>query len=291
MAWDKKRIILGLSIAAVLASLLVLVPSGNPASLVVLLAVCALAMHEFYKLLKRGDMPVSYHFGIISGLIFTGATWFCCRQQSPASMHILWALMLLILLINFCRILAYPDAKLAVRNALGTLFGFIYIAFFWSFFVRIFMMGESSAPAYGGFYLLLAVKWGDAGAYFAGCRFGKHKLVPRISPKKSWEGLFGGMLFSCVVGLLWWYFSDAKLGGVYHFPLWHALILGVLIPIIGTAGDLVESIFKRAVDAKDSGALAHGMGGMLDMIDSVLFAAPFVYLYIEFFLTKTVTLL
>jgi phosphatidate cytidylyltransferase len=72
--------------------------------------------------------------------------------------------------------------------------------------------------------------------------------------------------------------------GPYEFPLDQALILGVLLPIIGTLSDLVESMFKRAVDIKDSGAIAHGMGGMLDMIDSLLFTAPFMYIYIKFFL-------
>ena len=70
--------------------------------------------------------------------------------------------------------------------------------------------------------------------------------------------------------------------GQYVFPLSHALILGVLLTLVGTAGDLVESMFKRAVDVKDSGAIAHGMGGMLDMIDSLLFTAPFMYMYIKF---------
>ena len=151
--------------------------------------------------------------------------------------------------------------------------------------MRLYMMGDLAEPTRAAFYLLLAVKWGDAGAYFIGSRFGKHKLFPRISPKKSWEGLFGGILFSCMVGVLWWLCTKGTLGQ-YSFPLYHALILGVLLPLIGTAGDLVESIFKRAVDIKDSGAIAHGMGGMLDMIDSLLFAAPFMYIYIKFFLIR-----
>ncbi|MFA5688332.1 MAG: phosphatidate cytidylyltransferase [Kiritimatiellales bacterium] len=283
MAMDKKRIVLGLLIAAVIAALLLLVPSGNLLTLIALLLICAIGMHEFYRLIDRADLPASYHFGIASGIAFVAMTWFVCR--AGVSTHILWALLVLILLINFCRILAYPDAKFAIRNALGTLFGFIYVAFFWSFFVRIFMLGPKNVPAYSGLYFLLAVKWGDAGAYFLGCRFGKHKLFPRISPKKSWEGLFGGMLASCIIGALWWYFSDATLGS-YRFPLYHALILGILFPVVGTLGDLMESLFKRAVDAKDSGTIAHGLGGILDMIDSILFAAPFLYMYIEFFFRK-----
>jgi phosphatidate cytidylyltransferase len=145
------------------------------------------------------------------------------------------------------------------------------------------MVDGPESPTRVAFYLLLAVKWGDGGAYFIGSRFGKHKLAPEISPNKSWEGLAGGILFSCTIGILWWLFSDGMLGA-REFPLIHALILGVLFPIVGTLGDLVESMFKRAVNMKDSGHIARGLGGMLDMIDSLLFTAPFMYVYIEFFL-------
>ena len=282
---DKKRIILGLSIAAVIMTSLFLVPAGNPVALLVLLAVCGLAMHEIYTLMAKGDMPASKKMGMTSGLIFVAMTW-CVSVSDQWTDDALWALMLLILILNFFRILVdHSDAQRALRNALGTLFGFVYVAFFWSFFVRLYLAGDPSEPVKVAFYLLLAVKWGDAGAYFIGSRFGKHRLAPAISPKKSWEGLAGGILFSCVVGAIWWKLSGGKLGP-YHFELYHALILGVLLPIIGTLGDLVESLFKRAVDVKDSGAIAYGMGGMLDMIDSLLFTAPFMYIYVQVFLSR-----
>jgi phosphatidate cytidylyltransferase len=212
-------------------------------------------------------------------------TWLAAKHPCPRFFgdDMLWSLLLIILMIIFFRLFGYTDARQALRNAMGTLFGFLYVAFFWSFFVRLYMAGNLAEPTKVAFYLLLAVKWGDAGAYFIGSRFGKHKLFPRISPKKSWEGLFGGILFSCVIGAIWCRCTGNMLGQ-HSFPLYQALILGVLLPIIGTMGDLVESIFKRAVDIKDSGAIAHGMGGMLDMIDSLLFTAPFMYIYIKFFL-------
>lgn len=282
---DKKRIILGLSIAVVIISSMIFVPAGSPVALVVLLGVCALAMREIYALMALGDLPASKKMGMFSGLAFVAMTWWvsCCERSTD---NPLWALLLLILIINFFRLLVdHSNPRLAIRNALGTLFGFVYVAFFWSFFVRLYLAGDPSEPVRVAFYLLLAVKWGDAGAYFIGTRFGKHRLAPSISPKKSWEGLFGGILFSCVVGVVWWALNDGMLGP-YPFPLYHALILGVILPIIGTMGDLVESLFKRAVDVKDSGAVAHGMGGMLDMIDSLLFTAPFMYIYIQFLMVR-----
>ena len=280
---DKKRIILGLTIAAVIMSLLLFVPAGHPAALVVLLIVCGLAMREIYALMAMGNMPASKKMGMSSGLVFVALTWWVSRSLKWSD-DALWALLLAILIINFYRILVdHSDALKAIRNALGTLFGFVYVAFFWSFFVRLYLAGDPAEPMRVAFYLLLAVKWGDAGAYFIGSKFGKHRLAPAISPKKSWEGLLGGILFSCAVGAIWVQCADGTLGP-YQFPLYHAMILGVILPIIGTLGDLVESLFKRAVDVKDSGAIAHGMGGMLDMIDSLLFTAPFMYIYIQLFL-------
>jgi phosphatidate cytidylyltransferase len=280
---DKKRILLGLSIAAVIITSMCLVPAGSPIALLVLLAVCGLAMHEIYALMAKGNMPASEKMGMISGLVFVAMTWWVSSRET-ANDEPLWALLLLILIINFFRLLiGHSNPRLAIRNALGTLFGFVYVAFFWSFFVRLYLAGDPSAPVKVAFYLLLAVKWGDAGAYFIGSRFGKHRLAPAISPKKSWEGLLGGILFSCVVGVIWWALND-KMLGPYPFPLYHAFILGFLLPIIGTLGDLVESLFKRAVNVKDSGAIAYGMGGMLDMIDSLLFTAPFMYIYLQFFI-------
>jgi len=280
---DKKRIISGLSIAAVIIGSMLFVPAGSPIALLVLMAICGLAMHEIYVLMAKGDMPASKKMGMISGLIFVAMTWWVSLPEEPDN-ELLWALLLLILIINFFRLLVdHANARRAIRNALGTLFGFVYVAFFWSFFVRLYLAGDPAEPVKVAFYLLLAVKWGDAGAYFIGTKFGKHRLAPAISPKKSWEGLFGGIAFSTAVGVIWFYLNDGKLGH-YNFGLHHAFILGIILPIIGTMGDLVESLFKRAVDVKDSGAIAHGMGGMLDMIDSLLFTAPFMYIYIQLFL-------
>ncbi|MEI7851218.1 MAG: phosphatidate cytidylyltransferase [Kiritimatiellales bacterium] len=282
---DKKRIITGLTIAVVLSIAMLLVPAGNIAVLLGLIMICGLAMREVYALMQRADLPASEKTGMTCGLLFVAMTWLTAKYPCPkfSGDDMLWSLLLIILMVIFLRLFGYTNARQALRNALGTLFGFLYVAFFWSFFVRLYMAGGNEVPGLTAFYLLLVVKWGDGGAYFIGSRFGKHKMCPHISPKKSWEGLFGGILFSCVVGVLWWHFAKGTLGP-YKFSLAHALILGILLPIIGTLSDLVESMFKRAVDIKDSGAIAHGLGGMLDMIDSLLFTAPFMYIYINFFL-------
>ncbi len=290
---DKKRITIGLSIATVLIILMCAVPSGNPVCLLALLAVCGMATWEFYNLLKAGGIVASRKWGTIAGLVFVSATWFYMKevkdtvfltQQLPPD-TVLWAIMLLAVVSIFFRILAYPDMRYGLNNALGTLLGLMYVPFLWSFFIRVFLSGSPGNPAWAAFYLLLCTKMSDSGGYFIGTRFGKNKLAPVISPKKSWEGLGGGVLFCLIVNMAWLVLSGGKLGG-FSFGFGDAVALAVLIPIVGTAGDLVESMFKRAVDVKDSNTMIYGLGGILDMIDSVLFTAPLLYIYMKFALVN-----
>ncbi|HSP35759.1 MAG TPA: phosphatidate cytidylyltransferase [Thermoanaerobaculia bacterium] len=126
------------------------------------------------------------------------------------------------------------------------------------------------------YFLLLVVWLGDTGAYYTGKNFGKHKMSPRISPKKTWEGLGGGIVASVITAV------------VIHstffpqFALVHAIIVGVVLSITGVIGDLVESMWKRSAAVKDSGTLIPGHGGFFDRFDSVLFTAPILYVYWAF---------
>lgn len=121
-------------------------------------------------------------------------------------------------------------------------------------------------------YVVAIVKFSDVGGFAVGVttakmmKGGNHKLCPSISPGKSWEGLFGSLLFSSLV--------SCAFIGITSFPVWKAILFGVVAALVGTAGDLVESKFKRWIGVKDSSAMAftNGMGGFLDMIDSLLFA-------------------
>jgi len=123
------------------------------------------------------------------------------------------------------------------------------------------------------FFLLLVVWLGDSGAYYVGKTFGKHKLSPRISPKKTIEGLAGGISASVITAVVIHFTFFDK------FPLVHAIIAGVILSFAGVVGDLAESMWKRSADVKDSGALLPGHGGFLDRFDSILFTAPILYCY------------
>lgn len=123
------------------------------------------------------------------------------------------------------------------------------------------------------FFLLIVVWLGDAGAYYLGKRFGKHKLSPRISPKKTVEGLAGGVITSVIAAV------------IIHFTFFpqmqliHAIVVGVILSVTGVIGDLAESMWKRSAAVKDSGTLLPGHGGFLDRFDSILFTAPILYVY------------
>lgn len=123
-----------------------------------------------------------------------------------------------------------------------------------------------------GAFILVWVN--DTGAYLVGKNFGKQKLFPSVSPKKTVEGFLGGLLFSCIVS----YFI-AKFTGTLDSTNW--LILSIIVSVFGTLGDLIESKFKRQANVKDSGVIMPGHGGLLDRLDSIIFATPFIYLFLR----------
>ncbi|CAG0974621.1 Phosphatidate cytidylyltransferase [Phycisphaerales bacterium] len=154
----------------------------------------------------------------------------------------------------------------------GALLSFVYLGLMFGFLLAI--RRENSAWVL--LWLLLVTKACDIGAYFTGKAIGRHKLIPWLSPGKTWEGLFGGMALSAVVswGGLW---ALHRLTG-YGLPgIGWALLPGLLFAVVGQAGDLLESMFKRDAGLKDSGAWVPGFGGVLDIIDSPLLVAPVGY--------------
>ncbi len=121
----------------------------------------------------------------------------------------------------------------------------------------------------------------DTGAFCVGSLMGRHKLFERVSPKKSWEGFVGGLLFCTGAGVLYYYCFGSHFvidGG--QMALWQLIVMGLIVGITGTYGDLVESVFKRSCGIKDSGHILPGHGGMLDRIDSMLLAAPSLAIYL-----------
>ena len=164
-----------------------------------------------------------------------------------------------------------------------TLFGLLWVVWLFNFLTKIVYLaprgplGETTGQYYV-LYVLLVTKFSDMGAYLAGSLFGRHKLVPHISPHKSWEGLVGAVLLAVGGSFGLWYLIPGKLS---VFTPTDLAVLGVLLGLAAVIGDLAESIVKRSAEAKDSGGLLPGIGGVLDLIDSVLFTAPIMFFYMR----------
>ncbi|MBY0312396.1 MAG: phosphatidate cytidylyltransferase [Phycisphaerales bacterium] len=154
----------------------------------------------------------------------------------------------------------------------AAMFAFVYLGLMFGFLLAI--RREHSAWAVAG--VMLVTKSCDIGAYCTGRAIGKHKLIPWLSPGKTWEGLFGGMALAAGVAVGAVALHRATLGtvGVGAIPMWIAALFGVILAVAGQAGDLLESVFKRDAGLKDSGRSIPGFGGVLDVLDSLLLTAP-----------------
>jgi phosphatidate cytidylyltransferase len=162
-----------------------------------------------------------------------------------------------------------------------TLFGLMYVPWLLNFIQKInFFQGVDGK--YYLLYFVLITKISDTGAYSVGSLIGKHKMIPRISPGKTWEGFGGAILFSVAASVIFAHLAHAKMPAM---NLKHAIILGVILGAAAVVGDLIESLFKREAGVKDSGKFFPGIGGMLDLLDSLLFNAPLMYLYLRHVLT------
>ena len=174
----------------------------------------------------------------------------------------------------------FRNRSSAVSNLGATLLGILYIGFFSAAIldVREFF-NESAFTYYQGGYLILSIFVSiwlcDSGAYFIGSAYGIHKLMPRVSPKKSWEGAVAGFIFA-VSGMI--VFKSIAMD---FLSLANSIALGIIIGVFGQIGDLVESLVKRDANVKDSSSLIPGHGGIFDRFDSLLFTAPIVYLYLQ----------
>lgn len=257
-----KRILTGLTLIGItIVSMLVDWACGLVIALFVLIG-----LYEFFTMLEHKGIRIFKYFGIAIGMIIPLSITF--RFELTKSWELLFIMLVLLSLIVMQ--FRVRESSGAVVDISTTLFGILYVSWFFSFLIKIRYMA-------GGLGLLGAVilitKSCDIGAYLIGSRFGKVPLIPRISPKKSVEGAMGGVIFSLLAALA----SQPLLG----LSIFHTLILGVCLGILGQLGDLSESLIKRDCQVKDSGVILPGMGGLLDVMDSLLFTAPAFYFYMS----------
>jgi phosphatidate cytidylyltransferase len=173
------------------------------------------------------------------------------------------------------------DAPL--RQMAYTLFGLLYVLWLYNFITKIvYVVPRSATGAVQGqyyvLYLIAVTKFSDMGAYLTGSVIGKHMMIPHISPKKTWEGFAGALFFSLLAS---WGLFKLMPHQLAALNWTHATVLGLLLGFAAVIGDLAESIVKRSTGVKDSGNFLPGIGGALDLIDSLLFTAPLLFFYLR----------
>lgn len=232
------------------------------------LVISLLTLSEFYTVSEKGGFYPARGVGLVAGALVYVLNIAVFMGVVPS---LFLSLQLPVILLLFIAELLRKKEQ-PVANILVCAGGVFYIVLGIVCFVATgFISGTYRYELPLGFLLLL---WfSDTGAYLIGSLFGRHRMLERISPNKTWEGFIGGLLVSCSVA--------AQLARV--FPVMNGLEwmgLALVIVVLGTLGDFVESMFKRSVDIKDSGNFLPGHGGLLDRFDSLLLAAPFAYAFL-----------
>ena len=253
---------------------------------VIMLLVATLASREFYALLPAANIPRYPVVGTLCGLLYLVGVWTQLNLTTLTGTQraaIEPALFFLIVTTILLRQFPQKNNLRPLETMAGTLMGVLYVPLMLSFYPRLLLTWGVDTGRWLIFYGVLVVKLSDIGAYFVGSLCGRHKLCPRISPKKTWEGLLGGILASLAASLVWWQLAHGRIGAL-ELTLPHAIALGLLLPVMGLFGDLAESVLKRAADVKDSASYIQGMGGVLDVLDSLLLTAPLLFIYVLMFL-------
>jgi phosphatidate cytidylyltransferase len=269
-----------ISAAILVPVLLIILTLGGVVLAAAVALVTVLAARETFALLRGAGYPALPVLGTVLALTIILDAAFPGVLEGSGLLLVAVGIVL-VAVASFAR----PDPHEGLSTWISTVFGALYVGLL-SFIVRLGLEAPAvpaDAPLSilgaerGWILLLILAVWSyDTGAYLVGKRFGREKFLTHISPSKTYAGLVGGIVATTVVVAM-------VLWGLGQSPL-HALALGPLVALAAQAGDLAESVIKRAAGMKDSGTLIPGHGGMLDRVDSFLFAAPVMTLYVVAFL-------
>lgn len=259
---------------AVIAVPLILMAAwhGGWAFLALVELMILLGVLEFYQLAAQKGVHPGRLLGVAAGLVLGLQIYFLGSGELWLTMMIFVVLLVLVEL--------FRNKGSALQNSGATLLGFAYVAGLWSFLLLIRELPRQVHVRYSSagtwVVMLLAAVWVcDTAAYHVGMAFGRHKLFERVSPKKTWEGAIGGLIFGVLMAVAshYWFVRELR--------LIDSIVIGVLVGTVGQMSDLAESLFKRDADVKDSSSLIPGHGGVLDRFDSEMLLAPLVYLYLR----------
>ena len=272
-------------IIAALFSTSTLLSDGVFIFIMVFLGLTGLA--EFYGLAEKRGLVCFKWCGLFGGLLlmlgtFLNLTGHIGTSGSPARVNDFETGFIILFVLGLCvRQFVSRSTIAGIAAISATLFGLMYVPWLLNFVQKINFFPGVDGKFYV-LYFIVVTKFSDTGAYAVGSLIGRNKMIPRISPGKTWEGFGGAILVSTAASVAFAHFFGAKMIGM-NFR--HAVVLGIVLSITAVIGDLIESLFKREAGVKDSGKFFPGIGGILDLLDSLLFNAPIMYLYLRHVLT------
>jgi phosphatidate cytidylyltransferase len=257
--------------------------------LIILVFLAAAGLQEFYGMVAKLGHACYAKAGIFGGALLLAATFCYISGQfgaaaPPSRVNDFETSFFILFVLGLCiRQFVSRQTTTGIIAISTTLFGLMYVPWLLNFIQKINFFGRGVEGNFYVLYFMVVTKLGDCGAYAVGSLIGKHKMIPRISPGKTWEGFCGAIIVSTAASVIFARVAGGHLSGM---TLPHSVILGVVLSIGAVVGDLIESLFKREAGLKDSGRLFPGIGGILDLLDSLLFNAPLMYLYLRHLLTK-----
>ena len=235
--------------------------------------VLVLGLKEFYELTEKKDIIPQKFLGFVMsiGLYVSSYIIYINEKMNYLTLNLVLALTFLIFVVELFR-----NKEISFVNIGITILGVIYVALPLSLLTFLAFDTNNQYNYHLTLSLFILVWLSDVGGYLAGINFGKHKLLERISPKKTWEGIAGGLVL-CILGS----YILSQFFPIMNIYMW--LVLGLVVYVSSVIGDLIESMLKRSANIKDSGNILPGHGGILDRFDSVLFVIPIVYIF-KFFI-------
>ena len=231
---------------------------------ILFLVITIFGTHEFYKMLTLTKYRAQINFGTtISGILYSIMSLIALGYLNPLYLSLVIVLFFVVPIREL-----YRDSKCPIPNISLTIFGIIYVGLTFGMLNFLFYHGFEGKETYHLILAFFIVIWtSDTFAYLTGVSIGKHKLFKKISPKKSWEGFFGGLIAAMTVGYIFSiFYSDMNALAWVSYAF--------VISIAGVYGDLIQSMFKRSLKLKDSGKILPGHGGILDRFDGVFVAVP-----------------
>ena len=256
---------------------------GDHAAVVLLTALGVLTLHELYGLtLTMGARPFRWMGLGFSALMIAGPFYAGRFIAEPdLTDNLASSLLIVALLVSCVRVLGERDPTNRVETIAATVLGLLFVPFLLQFLVRILMLDADNHDNLAlCLWVVTVSKFCDVGALLSGLAFGRHKMAPLISPKKTWEGAVGGVLFSAGTGAAFAYFASEYLPGALTPAV--AAVIGVPLALTTILSDLIESAIKRRAGTKDTGQLFPGIGGAFDLTDSLLLTAPVAYYIFSF---------